>query len=132
MTGKLGATIERAYPAPVRSKATGDAGAITANDIRQDQERRTQADKGRTAVSLKLSVAEALVSLRGKSYIEAGKVFAKVNKAGLGEWEGQVSLYNQTRKTWPDNRQSRLVTLHCSRGCVSSRRDLGRLFEKTS
>jgi hypothetical protein len=132
MIGKLGATIERAYPAPVRSKATGDAGAITANDIRQDQQRRTQADKGRTAVSLKLSVAEALVSLRGKSYIEAGKVFAKVNKAGLGDWEGQVTLHIRMRWTRADDRQSRLVTLHCSRVCVSLRRDLGRLFEKTS
>jgi hypothetical protein len=95
LIGKLGATVDRAYPPPVRTKTTGDAAAITANDIRQDQERRTQADVIRAAVSTKVSVAEALVALQvQKVYGTAGLAFSKVNKAGLGSWDGQVSLEN--------------------------------------
>jgi COP9 signalosome complex subunit 1 len=93
LIGKLSATVDRAYPAPVKSKATGDVAAITANDIRQDQERRTQADITRAAVFSKVSVAEALVALQvNKTYGTAGLAFAKVNKAGLGDWDGQVGL----------------------------------------
>lgn len=92
LIGKLGATVDRAYPAPVKAKATGDIAAITANDIRQDQERKTQADIIRSAVTMKVGVAEALVALQiHKSYGTAGIAFAKVNKAGLGSWDGQVS-----------------------------------------
>lgn len=95
LIGKLGATVDRAYPPPVRVKTTGDAAAITANDIRQDQERRTQADVIRAAVSTKVSVAEALVALQvHKTYGTAGSAFSKVNKAGLGSWDGQVSFWN--------------------------------------
>jgi len=95
LIGKLGATVDRAYPPPVRTKTTGDAATITANDIRQDQERRTQADVIRAAVSTKVSVAEALVALQvQKVYGTAGLVFSKVNKAGLGSWDGQVRLEN--------------------------------------
>jgi len=93
LIGKLSATVDRAYPAPVKAKTTGDAAAITANDIRQDQERKTQADVVRTAVTMKVAVAEALVAMQvQKVYGTAGLAFARVNKAGLGSWDGQVSL----------------------------------------
>ena len=95
LIGKLGATAERAYPAPVRSKATGDAGAITANDIRQDQERKTQADHGRIAVNTKRAVAEAMIAMKpNKTYGTAGNILARINKSGLGDWEGQVMSTN--------------------------------------
>jgi len=103
LIGKIGATVDRAYPPPVRTKTTGDAAAITANDIRQDQERRTQADVIRGAVSTKVSVAEALVALQvQKVYGTAGLAFSKVNKAGLGSWDGQVSLLKPIRLTIGD------------------------------
>jgi hypothetical protein len=92
LIGKLGATVDRAYPPPVRTKTTGDAAAITANDIRQDQERKTQADVIRASVTRKVAVAEALVALQiHKSYATAGTAFSKINKSGLRSWEGQVS-----------------------------------------
>jgi COP9 signalosome complex subunit 1 len=93
LIGKLSATVDRAYPAPVKAKATGDVAAITANDIRPDQVRRTHADITRAAVFSKVSVAEALVALQvNKTYGTAGLAFANVNKAGLGDWDGQVGL----------------------------------------
>ena len=88
--GKVEAAVDRVYQPPVPNRSSVGAN-LTANDVRENQERDAKASDTRRDIMRTLTVAKALLALEQSDFRKTGEELTELlEDGGLGDKEGEV------------------------------------------